>query len=176
MLLWLINFAVSFVNDFHSASTVTFVHAYFNSHKLCGRLTGWLSINAVSSWTCVMTDFCGNSVGTHFCSCKNDACAAPVRSVWLSVSERARSGASLNRIALSALCAVLLYIYVLLHAAAGLWMSLMQKGSRIISSGSCEFAIHEKCCCWMHTQPHCISWAWNCFAVFKDVLGSMGES
>ena len=142
-------FTCLFFNDYHSASTVTFVHAYFNSHKLCGRLAGWLSINSVSSWTCVMTDFCGNSVGTHFCSCKNDACATPVRSVWLSVSERARSGArSLNRIALSALCAVV--ICAPPCCCRSLNESLMQKGSRIISSGSCEFAIHEKFCCWMH--------------------------
>jgi hypothetical protein len=114
-----------------------------------------------------MTDFCGNSVGTHFCSCKNDACAAPVRSaIWLSVSERARSGA--RSIELHSLLFVLCcYILLRVLLAAALWMSLMQKGSRIISSGSCEFAIHEKCCCWMHTQPHCISWAWNCLAVFS---------
>lgn len=109
-----------------------------------------------------MTDFCGNSVGTHFCSCKNDACAAPVRSVWLSVwSERARNGA--RSIELHSLRFVLL-LYS--HPCCYCYCRPLNESNaeRIAHYFLGELRI---CYSWemLLLKPHCISWAWNCLAV-----------
>lgn len=120
-----------------------------------------------------MTDFCGNSVGTHFCSCKNDACAAPVRRLHcVRLSERARNGArSIELHSVRFVLCCYIHTYTLNESnAERIARALFPRGA-----GNLLFMRNTVAEC---TRSRIVSAeheiAWLC--LFKDVPGSMGET